>query len=54
MKNFSKTLAILWSIVALLNFIACFVNGFDFDKGIIAMMALLLANFNYKDYVRGE
>ena len=54
MKNFSKTLAILWFIAALFNFIVCFVNGFEFDKGLIIMMALLLASFNYKDYVRGE
>lgn len=54
MKIFSKILAILWFIVASLNFTVYFTNGFDFDKCIIAMMALLLANFNYKDYVRGE
>ena len=49
-----KTLFILWLIAAGMNLLTYFTLGFEYDKLMIAMLELLLAQWNYREYKRGE
>lgn len=54
MKSFSKTLAIMWFISAGFNLLAWATCGFEFDKLLICLLECIIAQFNLKDYKRGE
>jgi hypothetical protein len=54
MKPFSKALAIMWLISAGLNLLTWATCGFEFDKLLICMLECIIAQFNWRDYKRGE
>jgi hypothetical protein len=54
MKSFSKALAIMWFISAGLNLLTWAICDFEFDKLLICLLECIIAQFNWKDYKRGE
>ena len=54
MKNYYKVLMNLWSVLAVMNLITFFVDGYCFDKLHISMLQGLLALHNWEFYKRGE
>ena len=54
MKKFSKFLAIMWWISAGMNLLCWVTHEFDFNYLLITMLECIIADFNWKDYKRGE
>ena len=55
MKSFSKILAIMWWISAGINLLAwATVYNFEFNYLLICLLECIIAQYNWKDYKRGE
>lgn len=51
MWKFTKALAIMWLISAIINLVVYCVS-WDYDKLLISMLEFFMASYNYQDYKR--